>query len=144
MPTINKAPIAHHSDSQPAQGPRCAINTPINAHRSSPAQSPSPSRPLAVIISPAPSKLPTDSSGSNLSGTSSPGEAEVVSDSSGQDSGWTVVSPRRFRGPRVPPPYFRIPSHLWPSEIKKKYLRTTPSAESVSPVASRTRARTTT
>ena len=67
-------------------------------------------------------------------------EASTMSPSSAEDSGWTVVSPRRwFRGSRVPPPYFRMLSHLWPSEIQKIYLLTAPST---SPVASRTQAKT--
>ena len=108
------------------------------------------SSPVATAVHHSPSQLSkgTDSvSSPDVSKSSSDNEISGSEESMPKDtsSRWTVVSPRgKFRGPRVPAPYFRMPSHLWPTEIQKKYLHTTSSTESAnqSPISSRTRAKT--
>ena len=140
------------SPAQDPQNPRSAAASPINAHQPSLSPPPLAATDSSKLPSTTPTKMPnsTDSadrgtlntSNSSISSGSTEAEESSMSPSSAEGSGWTVVSPRRrFRGPRVPAPYFRMPSHLWPPEIQKKYLQTTPSS---SPVASRTRAKTST
>jgi hypothetical protein len=146
LPNANLYPAANVLP--PAQkGPGSAA-TSFDAHHTSP--NPSPVA-IAAHHSPCPSKLSkaTDSvselskATDSVSLPDSQGSDNKSFDSSVEDAGWTLVSPRRrVRGPRVPPPYFRMPSHLWPTEIQNKYLHTPPPTESESPISSRTRAKT--
>ena len=139
------------SPAQDPQNPCSAAASPINAHQPSLSPPPLAATDSSKLPSTTLTKMPntTDSAAtlntsnsSSISSGSTEAEDSSMSPSSAEGSGWTVVSPRRrFRGPRVPAPYFRMPSHLWPPEIQKKYLLTTPSS---SPVASRTRAKTST
>ena len=128
------APVKQSS----AEGSRAP--TPINARQSAHARSPSPPNLLAATV---PHSESQQSQGSDNSETSSP--VKPIS----QDNDWTLVSPRRRRQQRPrssipPPPYFRMPFHLRPLSIQERYPQATSSEDSEeSPVASRTRARTT-
>ena len=136
-----------HPPAQGSHSPLLAANTPTNAHQPTPVQDtevpPVPKSPEATVTDCA---TPLDVS--NSSSSSSETSDDEPPSPSAEDDNWTVVSPKkRLRGPRVPAPYFRMPSQFWPDEIKKKYLhtRTAPvPAKSVcqSPISSRTRAKT--
>ena len=157
LPSATIAP-----DTRPAPAKQASVaqasrtRTPINAHLSAHCKSLSPSRLQAATV---PLAETQQSQGNNSSETSSPVQDKPTQGS--QDGGdWTLVTPRRRKrgrgqGPKVPPPpYFRMPFHLWPPSIQQKYPQATSSASSASsassevsedensPIASRTRART--
>ena len=125
-PSIPKTDVPSRAcDLSPGQGSQnsCfATTSPINAH-----QPPSP--PTTVLSTPseypnitdsvAPLDISSSSSVSSCHDTEAEASKSESPSQSESDSGWTVVSPRKkFRGPRVPQPYFRMPSHLWPPEIQ--------------------------
>ena len=149
--TVVSASTHDHPPTQGSHSPPLAANTPTNAHQPTPVQGtevpPVPKSPEATVTDCA--TLLNVSNSSSSSGTS----VDEPPSSSAEDDNWTVVSPKKRLkgpvGPRVPAPYFRMPSQFWPDEIKKKYLhtRTAPvPAKSVcqSPISSRTRAKTST